>query len=403
VRRKLLKCFGLFAGALLLALGVLVVRAKWILGRDYAHVAQPAITADHSPAAVKRGELLFQSLCIECHGSSGGRATGKHLSEVPSFLGTFYSANLAHPERGVHRRSDGEIARTLRAGVLPGGRFSALMSGFTSLGDSDVAAILGYLRSKPPELEPWGTDQPRSRISLVGELILTLVAGVNVEETPQVIPVPPKAPTLEYGRYMARVLDCVGCHTEGFSSEKMDQPGAFAGGFEMTDPTGASIWSKNLTADNETGIGRWSVDDFERAVTRGITPQGYLVRKPMPLFSRLDRTDIEALYRFLRSVPKVHQPNTPGGHPLERARASDTPAQLFVHVGCASCHGESGPYRDKLRAALGKSDTEVADWILDPQSKKPGSSMPSFQHVIDRSQAEQLAKFVKMIANGSGS
>ena len=60
---------------------------------------------------MKRGEMLFQSLCIECHGGADGRATGKHLEEIPAFLGTFYSANLAHPEHGVHRRSPAQAER----------------------------------------------------------------------------------------------------------------------------------------------------------------------------------------------------------------------------------------------------------------------------------------------------
>jgi len=363
----------------------------------------PSIRADRSESAVKRGEMLFHSLCIECHGGPGGRATGKHLAEIPPFLGTFYSANLAHPERGVHRRTDGVIARTLRTGVLPDGRFSVVMSGFTNLGDADVAALLGYLRSKPPELEPAGTDQPVSKVSLVGELILTLIAGAKVEERLAAIPVPKKAVTLEYGRYMTQVMDCAGCHTDGFSADKLDHPQAFAGGFELADPTGVAIWSKNITADDETGIGRWSLDDFERAVARGITPEGYLVRKPMPLFARLDRTDVEAIYRFLRSRPKVQHSNVAGGHPLQKARPNDTPEQLFVKVGCSACHGKGAPFRDKIRGALTKSDADVAAWILDPQAIKPGSSMPSFEQALDRAQAEGLAKYVKALANESGS
>ncbi|HEY3498526.1 MAG TPA: c-type cytochrome, partial [Polyangiaceae bacterium] len=347
MRRKIITCLAFLAGALILAVAVLCVRAKWILGKDYAYVAHPQIAADRSESGVKRGEMLFQSLCIECHGGEGGRATGKHLAEAPAFLGTLYSANLADPERGVHRRSDGELARTLRTGVLPDGSFSPVMGGFTTLGDADIAAILGYVRSRPPELEPAGARQPASKLSLIGELIVTVVAGAKVEEKPAPVPVPKKAPTVEYGRYMVRVLDCGGCHTEGFSSSKAQGASAFAGGFEFTDPTGAAIWSKNITPDDETGIGRWSLEDFERAVTRGITPHGYLVRKPMPLFARLDRTDVEAIYRFLRGVPKVRRPNQPGGHPLQKAKPNDSPAELFVNVGCAACHGESGPYRDK--------------------------------------------------------
>jgi mono/diheme cytochrome c family protein len=402
MRRKLLKCVALLAGALVLVLLALVGRAKWILGRNYAEVPPPSIRADPSAAAVRRGEMLFQSLCVECHGGADGRATGKYLAEVPAFLGTFYSANLAHPEHGVHRRSDGEIARTLRTGVLPDGSFSPVMTTFAALSDRDIAAILGYLRSRPPELEPAGTAQPRSEVSLVGELILTVVAGAAVDEHAAPVPMPEKAVTVEYGRYMAQVLDCVGCHTAGFSSDKMAHREALAGGFEFTDPTGTPIWSKNITLDPVTGIGRWSVDGFERAVTRGITPDGYLVRKPMPLFARLDRTDIEALYRFLQSMPKVQRHNQPGGSALQRAQPNDPPERLFVSVGCATCHGNGAPFRDKIRSAAGKTDAEVAAWILDPQAFKPGSSMPSFEHALDRAQAERLAKYVKTLAAASG-
>ena len=382
---------------------VLIARAKWVIARSYSHVPRPEIAADTSAAGVARGEMLFQSLCMECHGGSDGRATGKKLDEVPEFLGTFYSANLAHPEHGVRRRSDGEIARVLRFGVLPDGRFSPAMSGFNVLGDSDVSAILGYMRSGADAFAPTGVEQPRSTLTLVGSVILTYVAGVSFDRPATGVRVPDKAVTKEYGRYMVQAMDCVGCHTDGFDSDKLNDPAAFAGGFEFTDPLGAKIWTKNITPDEETGIGKWSRDDFERALTRGVTPQGYLVRKPMPLFSRLDHTDVAAIHEYLSSVPKLHHPNRPGGQPLQKARAEDPPEVLFVNVGCASCHGKTGPYRQKIQGALGKSDQDVASWILDPQASKPGSIMPSFQNTLSRSQAEELARYVKVIAKSEGS
>src|SRR5689334_10600694 len=105
------------AAVALVAVG-LVAWAKWVVGRSYAGVPEPAIVADTSPEGVARGELLFQSICFECHGGADGRATGKRLDEVPAFLGEFRSANLAHPERGVRKLTDGKIARTIRTGVL---------------------------------------------------------------------------------------------------------------------------------------------------------------------------------------------------------------------------------------------------------------------------------------------
>ena len=400
--RKVWKWLGLTLAALSCALVALAARARWVVSRSYAFVPKPNISADRSPAGVARGELLFQSLCIECHGGADGRATGKHLAEVPEFLGTFYSANLAHPKHGVRKRSDGELARVLRFGVLPDDRLSAAMNGFGKLGDADVAALLGYMRSDADVFAPAGADQPRTTISLLGSMILTYVAKVNVSAPVRGVAVPAKAVTLEYGRYMVEALDCVGCHTEGFSSTKMQHEKAFAGGFELVDTTGTTIWSKNITFDETTGIGRWSVNDFEHALTRGVTPSGYIVRKPMPLFARLDHTDVAAIYGFLRSLPRVHRANKPGGHALKKAAPGDSPEVLFVNVGCAACHGKTGPYRSKLAGALAKSDAEVASWILDPQSRKPGAAMPSFQHALDRIQAEALARYVKTIAQEGG-
>ena len=402
MRRKILKVslkVGAVAlGVAVLAAAVLVVRAKWVLGRSYAHVPRPSITADKSPAGVARGEQLFQSLCMECHGGDDGRATGKPLAEVPAFLGKVYSANLVHPDRGVHQRSDGDLARVLRYGVLPDGKLSALMNNFGKLGDSDVAAILGYIRSGAPPFAPGGPLQPATQLSLVGQVIITWVAKVDVARPAAGVLVPARAPTVAYGRYMADALDCGSCHTEGFAGDKLSGPQAFAGGFELTDPTGAAIWSKNITRDEATGIGRWSLDDFQRAVTRGITPDGYTVRKPMPLFARLDRVDIEAIFAYLGTFPKVSRPNRPGGHALQRPRPDDPPEVLFVNVGCAACHGDAAPFRDKIAGALPKTDSEVAAWILDPQASKPGSVMPSFQGAIDRAQAERLARYVKEVA-----
>jgi len=406
MRRKLLKILALvLMGVVTILLG-LAGRAVWIFERSYEEVPALAVTADRSPAGVARGELLFESLCMECHGGTDGRATGKHLAEIPEFFGTFYSANLAHPSRGVHARSDAELARVLRTGVLPSGRFSFIMSTFKGLGDRDVAALLGYLRSGPSALVPGGEAQPTSRPTLAAKLLLTL-SGFSVDQTGGLaaIPVPERAVSIEYGRYMAKAMDCVGCHTEGMASnaEKLRDARAFAGGVELTDPTGTPIFSKNITFDEATGIGRFSLEDFERALTRGVRPDGYLVRKPMPLFARFERVEVEALYRFLQTVPHVKQQNRPGGHRLEKAGQSDSAEQLFVNVGCVACHGAGAPYRAKLAGAVGKPDEEVIAWILDPQAQKPGSAMPSFEHALDRKQAEKLARYVKELGRGGGS
>src|SRR5580700_5977018 len=67
--------------------------------------------------------------------------------------------------------------------------------------------------------------------------------------------------------YLARVADCVACHSI---------PGGkgFAGGLKMGTPLGV-IYSTNITPDPETGIGRYSLADFDLAVRYGIAKDGH--------------------------------------------------------------------------------------------------------------------------------
>ena len=57
---------------------------------------------------------------------------------------------------------------------------------------------------------------------------------------------------VERGRYLTQAGDCKACHTD------IDNDGIpFAGGRALKTPFG-TIYSANLTPDDETGLGRWS-------------------------------------------------------------------------------------------------------------------------------------------------
>jgi mono/diheme cytochrome c family protein len=106
------------------------------------------------------------------------------------------------------------------------------------------------------------------------------------------------------GEYLARAGDCVACHSA---------PGgkAFAGGLKMGTPLGA-IYATNITPDIETGIGTYTVQDFDRAVRRGVAKDGRRLypAMPYPSYAKLTGEDVQALYDyFMRAVPPVHQVN----------------------------------------------------------------------------------------------
>ncbi|VDC19850.1 c-type cytochrome [Pseudogemmobacter humi] len=109
---------------------------------------------------------------------------------------------------------------------------------------------------------------------------------------------------VETGEYAARVSDCVACH-----STEHGPP--FAGGLPMGTPLG-TIHATNITPDPDYGIGTYTLADFDRAVRRGVAPDGRRLYPAMPYtsYAKLTDEDVAALYDyFMNHVKPVAQPN----------------------------------------------------------------------------------------------
>jgi mono/diheme cytochrome c family protein len=154
------------------------------------------------------------------------------------------------------------------------------------------------------------------------------------------------SPTVR-GEYLARAGDCVACHSV---------PGgrAFAGGLKMGTPLG-TITTTNITPDIETGIGTYTLQDFDRAVRGGVARDGHRLypAMPYPSYAKLTDDDVQALYAyFMRAVPPVHQANQPNA--LFTSSTGFTPdphkgaqwnrgAYLVEGPGhCGACHTPRG-------------------------------------------------------------
>ena len=100
------------------------------------------------------------------------------------------------------------------------------------------------------------------------------------------------AASVERGRYLALAADCGACHTA---------PGGkpFAGGLALDSPLGV-IYSTNITPDPESGIGKFTLDDFDRAVRHGIDDEGVTLypAMPYPSYALMSDADIAALYNY---------------------------------------------------------------------------------------------------------
>ncbi|WP_237355785.1 cytochrome c [Xanthobacter sp. YC-JY1] len=115
---------------------------------------------------------------------------------------------------------------------------------------------------------------------------------------------PPPAATfdraqIERGAALALIGDCRTCHTA---------PGGttFAGGLAMPTPFG-TIYSTNITPDPETGIGRWPLAAFVRAMREGVDREGRHLYPAFPYdhFSLTTDADLAALYAFLMTRTPV--------------------------------------------------------------------------------------------------
>ena len=109
------------------------------------------------------------------------------------------------------------------------------------------------------------------------------------------------ADVVKRGEYLARAADCMVCHTA---------PGgqAYAGGLAIPLPFGGALYSTNITADKDTGIGDYSDQDFLNAVQRGVRKDGVRLYPAMPYPSYTYMTDADALAikAYLLSQPPVH-------------------------------------------------------------------------------------------------
>ena len=112
---------------------------------------------------------------------------------------------------------------------------------------------------------------------------------------------------IEKGKYIFHASGGCSCHTD----TKND--GAFlAGGRPINTPFG-TFFGTNISPDPATGIGKWTDEDFVRAMTKGLSPEGnhYFPVFPYTSFHNITQEDLIALKAYLFSIPAVNQKNIP--------------------------------------------------------------------------------------------
>jgi mono/diheme cytochrome c family protein len=260
----------------------------------------------HGQVQLERGMYLVEVLaaCGNCHTprDARGEMAHKHLAgglEIREPFGLAVTSNITpDPNTGLGRWSDREIIRAIREGIGRDGRTLGPPMPFhlyRALSDRDVQAIVQYLRTVPPVY------------NVVGRSRYTIPLPASYGPAPSEVADPPRTDLVRYGEYLAGpVAHCIDCHTPPGADGRPDPSRPGAGGRAFRGPWGTS-YAANLTADEETGLGRLT-DGQIIAALYGIRRDGHRVLPPMPTAyyaAGIAVDDVQALVAYLRSLPAV--------------------------------------------------------------------------------------------------
>jgi len=276
--------------ALMLGVGaaIVYVLSERRLGRRYP-VPAPSVSARTDSMALARGQHLYRTItCATCHAADGGGA----IYADEGSIGIMAGPNLTSGRGGVAPlRSDADWARAIRHGVRQDSTSLIVMPSevFTHLSDADLSALLGWLRHLPPV----DRELPSSRFRWLGRALLA-AGRLNILVAPKTPPEANRAgvtqaPTADYGRYLADISGCHGCHGYGLSG------GTVAG------PPGLPPAS-NLTP---AGLSGWTAARFADVMRTGRRTDGSTLDEFMPWkeFRHMTDDDLMALWLYLQSVP----------------------------------------------------------------------------------------------------
>lgn len=277
--RRFAVLLGSVAGLTLLAVVALNVVSLVRERRTY-HVPALGLEVPTDSAAIRRGRhlVIAAAACTSCHGEDLG---GQIVLDRP-LLGRFVAANLTRGDGGLPGgRSTPDLVRAIRYGVSRTGRSLRFMpsDAFQALSDDDLAAAIAYLRT----VDPVDRRLPPTRVGPMGRVLHVL--GFPLLPAERIThaatgTAPAPGATIAYGRHLADIAGCHGCH--GPSLEGGPGPGP----------------------DLVRALSAWTQTDFRRALREGRRPDRSILADEMPWksFAGLEDEEIAALWLYVRSI-----------------------------------------------------------------------------------------------------
>jgi len=311
--KKAVKILVIIVGVLLIAIAGIASYVKFALpNADPA----PDLKVELTPARIERGNYLANHVlvCMDCHSTRNynelsaplvpgtlGKG-GERFDASMGFPGTYYAANIT--PAGIGEWTDGEIFRAITTGVRKSGKpiFPVMpYSNYGKLDPEDVEAVIAYLRSLPAIKHA----VPESASDFPMNFIINTIpqkAQLSKRSDP--------SDQLAYGKYLVTAASCGECHTPVDKGQVIPEF-AFSGGREFKLPSG-TLTSANLTPDMETGLGKWSQEQFiaRFAMFRDSANMHKKVDfmkefntiMPWTMYAGMTDSDLAAIYQYLRTV-----------------------------------------------------------------------------------------------------
>ena len=312
--KKALKIFGFLLAALAL---IIALVAAWVQLTPLPtyEVKPPQVVIPTDSATLERGKKVAELVCAHCHLGEDGKMSGRLFSQASDPFGEMWAANITqHPTKGIGRYSDGELAYLVRTGINRDGRVVGYMMCHPQMSDEDLGAVIAYLRSDAPMMQPSEVAHPAPAYlnSFMVKALLKFGIFKPLTYDGQPKSAPSMTDQVAYGRYLATDLfECSTCHSASFETLDMitpeNSPNFMGGGNPVPDHDFNIVTSANITPSKEHGIGNWSKEQFATAVRTGQRPNGAILKPNMPRFAVLNDQEIDAIWAYLQTVPAIEQ------------------------------------------------------------------------------------------------
>jgi mono/diheme cytochrome c family protein len=266
------------------------------------------------PATIERGRYMFNLAdCAGCHSERdytrfagpvvpGGLGRGFVFPPELGLPGKVVAPNIT-PDRetGIGAWTDTEKIRAIRDGIGRDGKPLFPMmpyEAYRHMSDRDVKALVAYMNTLAPVKNPL----PRTQLPPGMKLPPLQPAGT--------VPDPDASDRVKYGEYLVTLGTCAHCHTP-LAEGHPDTSKLFAGGQDFKFPGGASVVSSNITPDPETGIGKWTQDQFVkrfhmyRPYLKTGAPKAPFTLMPWLALAGTTGEDLQAMYAYLKTVKPV--------------------------------------------------------------------------------------------------